>query len=711
MAKLRSGTTIGGSTAWHAGNDGSGSGLDADLLDGLQLHTGRNNEVNKVVRTDASGYIQAGWINTTSGDNGTTAIDRVYASNDGYIRFYTPSNFRTVLDVPTRTGVDASGTWAISITGNAATATSADQIDGVAFRNTGSNSPVNANTLDSNGITYYSSGVDNFSGNSSDGALYSQIYSASWQHQIAGDYREGNIAVRGKNNGTWARWKPIPTLTISDNAPANETKGDMWWESDTGKLKIYYDDGTSSQWVDAVPIPDTSNFYSKAGGAISGPVVASSSITATGKIFADGSINSAAANGSSQIYLTGTLNGANNQGAGLYFSDNADNNLAIKTLYSGGTGNYITINPGNTEVVRVKQNGTVGIGVDPSYKLHVAGNAHVQDYLRITNTSGTQRLVMGNQDSGGANNPTLIGSSNGSTYFGNGNSWTNDGGTATWHSSFNSTGLGLGLGTTSASYRLHVSGTGYATSDFRAPIFYDSADTTYYADLNSLSRLYALQVDKGSASDRDKIRLWTDSNYTIGMQNGITYGGLENDWGMTFQFNNADSRGFWWGDSGHSTAQGAMALTTNGKLTVAHSVRVGFGEDDVSIPGSTYRLEVNGAFAATTKSFLIDHPTKPGMRLRYGSLEGPENGVYVRGRLRDNNVIELPEYWTKLVDPDSITVQLTPAGKYQHLYVEDIRDNKVFVGNDNKDADINCFYYILAERIDVDKLEVEVEIH
>ena len=29
-----SGVTINGSTAWHAGNDGSGSGLDADLLDG-----------------------------------------------------------------------------------------------------------------------------------------------------------------------------------------------------------------------------------------------------------------------------------------------------------------------------------------------------------------------------------------------------------------------------------------------------------------------------------------------------------------------------------------------------------------------------------------------------------------------------------------------------------------------------------------------------
>ena len=82
-----------GSLVWNAGNDGTGSGLDADLLDGLELHTGRNNEANKVVRTDTNGYIQAGWINTTSGNNGTTAISRIYASQDGYIRYYTPTNF------------------------------------------------------------------------------------------------------------------------------------------------------------------------------------------------------------------------------------------------------------------------------------------------------------------------------------------------------------------------------------------------------------------------------------------------------------------------------------------------------------------------------------------------------------------------------------------------------------------------------------------
>lgn len=118
-----------------------------------------------------------------------------------------------------------------------------------------------------------------------------------------------------------------------------------------------------------------------------------------------------------------------------------------------------------------------------------------------------------------------------------------------------------------------------------------------------------------------------------------------------------------------------------------------------------YKLEVNGSFAATTKSFVINHPTKPGKKLRYGSLEGPENGVYVRGRLRGTK-IELPDYWTKLVDPDSITVQLTPHGRRQDIWVTKIENNCVYVQGTTQP---DCYYFIQAERIDVDKLEVECD--
>jgi len=114
-------------------------------------------------------------------------------------------------------------------------------------------------------------------------------------------------------------------------------------------------------------------------------------------------------------------------------------------------------------------------------------------------------------------------------------------------------------------------------------------------------------------------------------------------------------------------------------------------------------VTVTGLLSATTKSFDIPHPTKDGMRLRYGSLEGPENGVYVRGRLTGSSVIELPEHWAGLVHEDSITVQLTAIGKSQDLWVEDVSIERVQVCDVNED----CFYMVMAERKDVAKLEVE----
>jgi hypothetical protein len=63
-------------------------------------------------------------------------------------------------------------------------------------------------------------------------------------------------------------------------------------------------------------------------------------------------------------------------------------------------------------------------------RIHVASSAtgpstfNVVDNMAITNTAGVQYLLMGNQDSSGANNPNLIQSANGILAFGNGNSWS-----------------------------------------------------------------------------------------------------------------------------------------------------------------------------------------------------------------------------------------------------------------------------------------------
>jgi hypothetical protein len=146
-----------------------------------------------------------------------------------------------------------------------------------------------------------------------------------------------------------------------------------------------------------------------------------------------------------------------------------------------------------------------------------------------------------------------------------------------------------------------------------------------------------------------------------------------------------------------TTADGASSPTE--RMTIKNDGKVGIGTN-----APAYKLEVNGSFAATTKSFVIDHPTKEGKKLRYGSLEGPENGVYVRGKSTEF-VIELPEYWTKLVDEDSITVNLTAIGKSQSLWVKDIKDNKIYIGS--KCTTVKYFYTVFGERCDVEKLEVE----
>jgi len=41
------------------------------------------------------------------------------------------------------------------------------------------------------------------------------------------------------------------SVTTDDNPPTNPNDGDVWWDSQNGRLNVYYQDADSSQWVDA----------------------------------------------------------------------------------------------------------------------------------------------------------------------------------------------------------------------------------------------------------------------------------------------------------------------------------------------------------------------------------------------------------------------------------------------------------------------------
>jgi hypothetical protein len=135
----------------------------------------------------------------------------------------------------------------------------------------------------------------------------------------------------------------------------------------------------------------------------------------------------------------------------------------------------------------------------------------------------------------------------------------------------------------------------------------------------------------------------------------------------------------------------SAAVSVSGTLTAATSV--------VS-PLGTFAL-----LSAPYKLFDIPHPSpgKENKRLKHGSLEGPELGVYVRGKTTDEQIV-LPDYWVDLVDWNTITVQLTATTPHQQLYVNNIDASGVAVLGS---LSAPYYYYIVAERKDVPKLEVE----
>ncbi len=182
----------------------------------------------------------------------------------------------------------------------------------------------------------------------------------------------------------------------------------------------------------------------------------------------------------------------------------------------------------------------------------------------------------------------------------------------------------------------------------------------------------------------------------------------------------------------------SLAMKSDGNLTVAGDDKTanallisgGSSVDTIRVVGDMHvtgsvdcgnkgRLAAALAVARALppKSFDIEHPIKgKGWRLRYVCLEGPEAAVYYRGRLKESNVINLPEHWKGLVHEDSITVQLQPIGRQQNLVIQEFNNEFIVIAEDSTNTDlitdlstIDCFYHVYGERKDVNPLLVEYE--
>lgn len=99
--------------------------------------------------------------------------------------------------------------------------------------------PKDCNNSLTNGIYYYNQNgpTTSIGASTTDGALFHQKYSDSWIAQIAQDYRNGNLFVRGKNNGTWTAWKKVALTSDIPSISGYATQS--WANGQFASLSLY----------------------------------------------------------------------------------------------------------------------------------------------------------------------------------------------------------------------------------------------------------------------------------------------------------------------------------------------------------------------------------------------------------------------------------------------------------------------------------------
>ena len=159
------------------------------------------------------------------------------------------------------------------------------------------------------------------------------------------------------------------------------------------------------------------------------------------------------------------------------------------------------------------------------------------------------------------------------------------------------------------------------------------------------------------------------------------------------------------GDFGDGNISNVGSITLDSILPDdGESVNVG------SVDG-TVKLIVNGHIAGITKSFIIDHPTKPGNKLQYGSIESPNHSIRLTGKgkiLKRDCVIQLPEYLHALVYEEGVNIQITNINHSKSIFIKHVdipNDNfKVRVNRIITNTELEFFWTLTAERKDVPRI-------
>ena len=142
------------------------------------------------------------------------------------------------------------------------------------------------------------------------------------------------------------------------------------------------------------------------------------------------------------------------------------------------------------------------------------------------------------------------------------------------------------------------------------------------------------------------------------------------------------------GDS-ESERRNALVVDDKGNLFLGDATNTGT---------CIYHMPSDGSTSYVAKAFTIQHPEYERKWLIHGCLEGPEGGVYYRGKGEAPGKISLPSYATKIAT--DFTVNVTPIGEPRTLGVTEVDENGVFSVN----GEGKFFWQAIGERV---KMETE----
>jgi len=166
------------------------------------------------------------------------------------------------------------------------------------------------------------------------------------------------------------------------------------------------------------------------------------------------------------------------------------------------------------------------------------------------------------------------------------------------------------------------------------------------------------------------------------------------------------------GNGGLGQTAGVLGKTSSGYGVVGLSRDAGFAVKGASLDtggslaaygflgySNLVALYGVGNFAVTgSKSFIEPHPTDASKVIDYVALEGPEAGIYFRGRSHFENglaTIAVPENFRLVGDEEGMTVQITPIAKMANVAVLSADLNRIVV---QASADVDFYYTVNGVR-------------